>query len=97
MPAQAPNTSRSSRLELTRMRGVPPSSCNHNAVRNDPAVTRELLADHVEIVEASVLDRQNRCVSNAAGPQAAELGAPQCECGIDGRGGNHVGERHATA
>src|ERR1700704_4619561 len=76
----------SSRLELVRMLRVPPSPRDHDAVRHDPAVARQVLADNIDIIEASILDGQDRRIPDAAGPQAAELRSLQCECGVDGRG-----------
>src|SRR5262249_33359215 len=81
----------------TRWFRVPPSSGDHHRLRGDLAVAGQVLADDIDIVEAPVGDGKNRRVSDAARLEAAELGPLQRECGVDGRGGNHIGQRHAEA
>src|SRR6266487_3044809 len=76
---------------------VPPPAGNHDAFTGDLAVARQVLADDIDIVEAPIVDRQNGRVSDAARLEASELRSLQCERRIDGRGGDHIGKRHAEA
>src|SRR5215471_21571185 len=63
---------------------VPPPSRDHDRLRGDLAVAREVLADDIDIVEAPIADGQNGRVADAPRLEAPELGPLQRECGVDG-------------
>src|SRR5262249_1321828 len=85
----------SNRLDRVRWFRVPPPSGDHHPLRGDLAVAREVLAHDVDIIEAPIADGQNCRIADAPRLEAAELGPLQCECGVDGRRGDHLAKRHS--
>ncbi len=85
------------RLELRRLLRVPPTAANDNAFGNDLAITDQMLADHIDVIELPLPDRDQGGVSHAPRLEAAELGTPQRHRRIDCRCLDHIGKRHAHA
>src|SRR5262249_56610688 len=84
-------------VSLRSLLRVPPPSGNHDTSAGDLAVTRQVFADDIDIIEASVVDGEDGRVSDTAWLEAAELRPLQCERGIDGRGRDHIGKRHTAS
>src|SRR5262245_8005033 len=74
---------------------MPPSSGNDDALATDLAITGQVLADDVDVIEASIANRQDCRVTNAPWLEAAEFGPLQSECGVHGRSCDHIRQRHA--
>src|SRR6516162_5072133 len=85
---------------LARRRGLPrmpPAAADHDAFADDLAVAGQMLADHVDIVETALPDRNNGGVSDTSRFEAAELGPPQRHRRVEGGCRNHIRKRHAHA
>src|ERR1700733_5882925 len=76
---------------------MPPSPGDHDAIGDDAAFACHVLTGRVDIIEPAVFDRQDCGVADAAGLEAAEFRALHGGGGVDGRGGDYFGERHAEA
>src|SRR3984893_11068476 len=84
-------------LEFRRWVRVPPTTANDDAFGHDLAVTDQVLADDVNVVELALLDRDDCGISDASRLEAAEFETPQRRRRIDGRGRDHIGPRDAQA
>src|SRR5688572_26148846 len=81
----------------TRGLRVPPAARQDHTDGIDLAVARHVLADHIDVVEASLPDREDGGIAYAARLEAAELRPLEGHRGVDRRGGDDLGQRHPEA